>query len=135
MTRSRRLAAIGLVLLSVASRADAFTFNFQDQAAFGPDSVSYAPGYGVGAIGDTFFTDPDFTVTVTVGIASDSMVAQEMIAPTANVVDTWNRQVPTTGNLDNNVVAFNAMDFESVLLPRWAMRWASVTAISRASRA
>ncbi|MEO0429909.1 MAG: matrixin family metalloprotease [Pseudomonadota bacterium] len=76
--------------------------------------MSYAPGYGVGAIGDTFFIDPDFTVTV--GIASDSMFAQEMITPTANVVDTWNRQVPTTGNLDNNVVAFNEMDFESVLL-------------------
>ncbi|MEO0957880.1 MAG: matrixin family metalloprotease [Pseudomonadota bacterium] len=61
-----------------------------------------------------FFIDPDFTVTV--GIASNSMFAQDMITPTANVVDTWNRKVPTTGNLDSNVVAFNEMDFESVLL-------------------
>lgn len=74
----------------------------------GPDVVSHPSGYtGVGG-----------NLRVTVGISPSSPFAAEMEVPLQNAIDTWNRLIPTTGNVKTGEGDFvkPQFDFESVAL-------------------
>ncbi len=92
-------------------KADAFAFSFA--STLDANIVAHPRGYnGTGGL-----------VTVTVGIDATSMdkgVSNTALMATSvqNVVNTWNRLVPTTGNLiqDFTNIPVGAIDFETVLL-------------------
>lgn len=92
-------------------KADAFAFSFA--STLDANIVAHPRGYnGTGGL-----------VTVTVGIDATSMdkgVSNTALMATSvqNVVNTWNRLIPTTGNLiqDFTNIPVGAIDFETVLL-------------------
>jgi hypothetical protein len=90
--------------LTTAQRAQAFAFIFAQEGA--EDRVTHQIGYR-GVSGD---------LQISVGIDPTSTFASDMLISTQNVINTWNSLVPTTGNLQNGLIANNEIDFESVLL-------------------
>tara|TARA_R110002073_G_scaffold218808_3_gene379232 strand:+ start:1433 stop:2923 length:1491 start_codon:yes stop_codon:yes gene_type:complete len=74
----------------------------------GADVVSHPTGY----------TGAGSNLVVTVGISPSSPHADEMMTPVQNAVNTWNRLIPTTGNVivNGNNVPRSQFDFESVAL-------------------
>lgn len=72
----------------------------------GVDFVSHPTGYqGIGG-----------NLIVTVGISPSSPHATEMAIPVQNAINTWNRLIPTLGNIEKNRIPQNQFDFESVAL-------------------
>lgn len=74
----------------------------------GPDVISHPVGYaGHGE-----------DLIVTVGISPSSPNALAMEVSVMNAIDTWNRLIPTTGNIKTNVgnIQSTQFDFESVAL-------------------
>jgi hypothetical protein len=98
-----------LLLISGTARpVHAGTFIFADEVN-GVNVITHPTGY-TGAGGD---------VIVTVGINPASPYANEMEISVRNIIDTFNRLMPTTGNLrfggDNNIPS-GQVDFESTAL-------------------
>ncbi len=96
---------VGVVFWAFESRANAqgyiFAINQND-----PDLITHPMGYnGTGGV-----------LNVSVGIDPTSAFSTEMQVSVDNVVRTWNRLNPTTGNLQFGNIMANEMDFESVLL-------------------
>lgn len=95
------------VLYGLGFPVFAGAFEFADDT-HGPDVISHPVGYtGLGE-----------DLIVTVGISPSSPNALAMEVPVMNVIDTWNRLIPTTGNIKTNVgnIQRKQFDFESVAL-------------------
>lgn len=82
-------------------------FEFADEV-HGVDTITHPVGYtGNGA-----------DLVITVGISPLSLHIDAMEVPVRNVINTWNRLIPTTGNvlIESNGMLHNQFDFESVAL-------------------
>ncbi len=104
--RSGGMILCAMVGLLVGARsASAFVYAFAGEFN-GEDLVVHPEGYtGAGGV-----------LNVSVGIDNTSWSALAMQTPVQNVIDTWNNLTPTTANLQPAALAFNQVDFESVLL-------------------
>lgn len=82
-------------------------FEFADDT-HGPDVIAHPIGY----------TGDGGHLIVTVGISPLSPNALAMEVPIQNAIDTWNRLIPTTGNIkaNNGKIKSTQFDFESVVL-------------------
>lgn len=91
----------------VSDRVSAQAFIFAGEQ-FGVDVVAHPSGY-TGAGGE---------LSISVGIDPTSVNAADMRISVENAVRTWDRLVPTTGNLSSDFtnIASGAFDFESVFL-------------------
>lgn len=99
----------GLVVLcgmmGLSRQAHGFSYLFAK--AHGEDIVSHAGGY----------TGSQDQLFVTVGIDPGSLYIDDLMMMTQNVVRTWNRQTPVTGNQSSGVGFGEQMfDLESILL-------------------
>ncbi|PTN11958.1 hypothetical protein [Nitrosomonas aestuarii] len=107
--QKRQACSISLlwVLLFWILSAEAGVFEFVDEVNE-VDIITHPSGYN-GRGGE---------LVVTVGIAPMSPHAAEMEIPVQNAINTWNQQVPTTGNIksDESIVPSRTFDFESVAL-------------------
>ncbi|MDA8744521.1 hypothetical protein N9N28_07810 [Rubripirellula amarantea] len=105
-------AALVAFVFNMTNRAEAFSFIFAGEAN-GLDIVAHPEGYnGVGGV-----------LNVTVGIDASSQANSSsntllMAVSVQNVINTFNRLTPTTGNFISDFVNIpnGAYDFESVLL-------------------
>jgi len=96
------------ILFSPVCFAGAFTFA---GATNGVDIITHPQGYtGAGGV---------VTVSVCLDPTSQDAANPDVVTSIKNVVNTWNRLQPTTGNLvfgTNNNIPATAVDFESVVL-------------------
>lgn len=94
-----------VIFSSQAESAHAFAYIFAGEAN-GIDIVTHPIGYtGVGG-----------ALNLTIGIDPTSVNFADMVISTQNVINTWNGQAVTTGNLVSGPLPSGSFDFESVLL-------------------
>ncbi|MDP1558148.1 MAG: hypothetical protein Q8K59_01770 [Nitrosomonas sp.] len=101
------LVLVMLIVFEAAAPAYSGSFQFADET-HGVDVITHPTGYeGFGG-----------NLMVTVGISPSSPHAAEMEISVQNAIDTWNRLVPTIGNVMTNDPGLpqTQFDFESVVL-------------------
>ncbi|RMG21799.1 MAG: T9SS C-terminal target domain-containing protein [Bacteroidetes bacterium] len=108
MTQARNFVVAFLALLLIpVPIAKPFAFIFASES--NPDIVTHPIGYsGTGG-----------AITISVGINPGSPNAAQMVIPTQNVINIFNKLFPGNGNLifgSNNNVPSGQLDFESTLL-------------------
>lgn len=103
----RNLLIATLLLSGTMAPVYSGSFQFAGET-HGADVITHPAGYN--GIGGTLF--------VSVGISPSSPHAMEMEISVQNAIDTWNRLIPTTGNIisGDSSITSTEFDFESVVL-------------------